>query len=117
MAKLELTLYGKKGFQKTVTEDYVSGQKLLDYLKLLEEVQQSESITPIEFLEKKIEFVAGLFTSEKVTPVDILKGVRSWELVEVIDGLLNRAMGAKESDDPKPVNSLSETLENVISDL
>lgn len=114
MAKLELTLHGKDGYQKVVKEDYVSGQKLLDYLKMLEEVQKKGAkMTPIDFIVKKVEFLASLFTAEKVTAEDILTGVPSWELVSVVDDLLDKAMGAK-GDDPKLDSSLSAKLESDI---
>lgn len=111
MAKLELTLYDKSGDMRIVKENYVSGQKLLDYLKLLDEIQKKgNKMSTTEYIVKKVEFVASLFTSENVTPEDILTGVRSWELMEVVEELLDKAMGAK-GDDPKPNNSLSEKLE------
>lgn len=113
MAKLELTLHGKNGYVKTVREDYVSGQKFLDYLNFLDEMANlQETLSPADFFLRKVEFLASLFTTEKVKPEDILKGVNSWELVETVDRLLDVAMGAK-GDDPKLENSLSEIVESV----
>ncbi|HFR4576463.1 TPA: hypothetical protein ACHWJ6_000804 [Streptococcus suis] len=114
MSKLKLTLYGENGYQKVVTENYVSGQKLLDYLKLLDDFEKSgKKLSTADYIVRKIEFVSSLFTTEKVTPEEILKGVRSWELVDVIDDILNVAMGAK-GEDPKPESSRSERLESDI---
>ena len=113
MAKLELRLQGKNGYSKVVQEDYVSGQKFLDYLKFLDEMAElQDSLSPVEFLVRKIEFLASLFTTEKVKPKDIIEGVNSWELVETVDRLLEVAMGAK-GDDPKPDDYLLEKVESV----
>ena len=110
MAKLSLTLHGENGFKKTITEDYVSGQKFLDYLKLMDELGKNKKLSVPEFLIKKIQFVASLFTATPVTPEEIIQGVNSWELVKVIDELIDTAMGAK-GEDPKQEGSLLEKLE------
>ncbi|AXI65833.1 TPA: hypothetical protein U1X08_000545 [Streptococcus suis] len=111
MAKLELTLHGENGYEKVIRENYVSGQKLLDYLKMLEEFEKkSGKMTAYDFITRKVEFLASLFTAEVVSPEDILKGVPSWDLVRTVDDLLDKAMGAK-GDDPKLESSLSKKLE------
>lgn len=114
MAKLELTLHGPDDFTKTLKEDYVSGQKFIDYLNLLNELEENAAeLGYIESFVKKVEFLASLFTKTPVTAEDIIKGVNSWELVDEVNRLINIAMGAS-GEDPKLETSLSETLESDI---
>ncbi|HEM6529938.1 TPA: hypothetical protein U2E05_000850 [Streptococcus suis] len=114
MAKLELILHGENGYKKAVREDYVSGQKLLDYLNMLEEFdKKSGKLKAIDFITRKVEFLASLFTTEVVRPEDILNGVPSWDLVRTVDDLLDKAMGVQ-GNDPKLESSLSKKLETDI---
>lgn len=113
MAKIELKLHGKNGYEKVIRENYISGQKFLDYLAFLDEMAELQAtLTPAEFFVKKVEFLASLFTTEKVKPKEIIEGLNSWELVETVDRLLDEAMGAK-GEDPKPESYLSEIAEIV----
>lgn len=113
MAKITLRLKGKNGYEKVVEEHYISGQKFLDYLVFLEEMDKLRATaSPVEFFTKKVEFLASLFTSEKVTAKEIIKGLNSWELVETVDRLIEEAMGAK-GEDPKLDSYLSEIAESV----
>ena len=113
MAKLELTLYREGGFSHTVKEDYISGQKFIDYLNFLNDIDKNATEWGyIEVFVKKVEFLASLFTTEKVTSEDIIQGVRSWELVDTVDQLLATAMGVKD-EDPKLDDSVLQKLESV----
>lgn len=101
MKKLKLTLYGEKGFSKTYEQEHVSGQKVFDYWDMLVKFEKTENVTPIEILKTKIEFVASLFDDPEVTTDTIIAGVDSWDLINVVDNLINTAVGG-DGEDPKP---------------
>lgn len=112
MAKLELTLHSKKG-ETHYKEDHVPGQKLLDYWNLTVALEENtEQLSLSELFLKRVEFAASLFTHEDVTTEAILTGVKAWELIDVVNNIINTAMGV-ETDDPKPSDLVLEKGETV----
>lgn len=109
--KLELTLHDKDGNPKVYTQGFVSGQKLLDYWKLLEEIDgMLDNARPEEIFAKRVEYVASLFNSREVTAKAIIAGVASWDLLDTVDRLIAEAVGGETDVDPKAVESALETL-------
>lgn len=113
MAKLELKLHTEKG-DATYTEDHVSGQKYLDLLTLITDLDSKMGkITQVESIEAQVNFIAGLFSHQDVTPEAILKGVDAWDLMATIERFMGIILGTKSGDQKKEQPAL-ETLENNI---
>ncbi|SJZ89852.1 hypothetical protein SAMN02745116_01782 [Pilibacter termitis] len=72
----------KNGKEVERVQRFVPAKKYLEYLDLENKLMTEESFTAA--IRKKIEFVANLFDDEDVTVENLLNGVPSWELVDVI---------------------------------
>ncbi|MGV8956329.1 phage tail assembly chaperone G [Lactococcus lactis] len=76
MAKLEITLH-EKGGDVTYKQNHVSGQKFLDYLELEAELEQG-TLTVVQAIEKRLEYVASLFSDDGLTAQQIIEGLDPW---------------------------------------
>lgn len=118
MARLELTLLNEKGEARVYRQDFVSGQRLLDFWELQIELEKnSRKHTIPQIIVKKAEYVASLFNHSDITAETIINGINSWELLDTLDNLISRAIGNDEEDsDPKTETTLlQQNPENVIS--
>ena len=96
MTKLSITLRDKDG-EFTVTQEYVSGQKLLDYWDMAVEIEKNaDKISISDVYKKRINFIAGLFDSSKVTEESILASVPAWGLQNFIKDVFETITGSKE---------------------
>lgn len=95
MAKLSIDLLDKDG-KFTITQEHVSGQKLLDYWDMAVEIEENaEKLSISDIYKKRIDFIAGLFDSPKVTTKTILASVPSWELQDFIKDVFETITGTK----------------------
>ncbi|XHB95495.1 hypothetical protein AAFF39_03690 [Lactococcus garvieae] len=104
MKKLELTLL-LEGGEVTYSEDHVSGQKLLDYWNMqIDFENNAKKYTVVEVIEKRLGFIASLFSNENVTPENILKGTAPWNLMNLLDELTGVVIGVTEDDSKRNNN-------------
>lgn len=95
MTKLSITLRDKDG-EFTVTQEHVSGQKLLDYWDMAVEIEKNvDNMSISDVYKKRINFIAGLFDSSKVTEESILASVPAWGLQNFIKDVLKRLLVQK----------------------
>lgn len=96
MTKLSITLRDKDG-EFTVTQEHVSGQKLLDYWDMAVEIEKNvDKMSISDVYKKRINFIASLFDSSKVTEESILASVPAWELQNFIKDVFETITGSKE---------------------
>lgn len=99
MAKLEIILH-EKGGDVTYKQNHVSGQKYLDFWELQEKIEAG-NLTTVEIITSRLEFIAGLFSDDKLTPEQVLKGLDPWELDETINRLNNIVLGVDQDAEKK----------------
>ena len=99
MAKLEIILHEKDG-DVTYKQNHITGQKYLDFWELQEKIEKG-NLTSAEIITSRIEFIAGLFPNDKLTPEQVLQGLDPWELKETIQRLDDVILGNEESDEKK----------------
>ncbi|MCG3096714.1 hypothetical protein L8T26_05105 [Lactococcus petauri] len=99
MAKLEIILH-EKGGDVTYKQNHVSGQKYLDFWELQEKIEAG-NLTTVEIITLRLEFVAGLFSDDKLTPEQVLRGLDPWELDETINRLNSIVLGVDQDTEKK----------------
>ncbi len=99
MAKLEITLH-EKGGDVTYKQHHVSGQKYLDFWNIQEKIEVG-NLTTTEIIKLRLEFIAGLFLDDKLTPEQILQGTDPWELDEMIIRINNIVLGMDKNTEKK----------------
>lgn len=107
MTKLSITLLDDNGDKVTYNQDKVPGKRVLDFWDIQEKLENTE-YTPKAYLMDRLDFVALLFDAEAVTAEAILNGVNAWELEKTVDDLILTAVGIKNEEDPKLMDSLLE---------
>ena len=100
MAKLEITLHTKDG-DVTYKQEHISGQKLIDYLKMESDIESAKGLSLADNIEKRVTFIAGLFPdSAGVTPETVINGLDAWEIYGTINKLF-RVINGEEDDNSK----------------
>lgn len=99
MAKLEITLH-EKGGDVTYRQHHVSGQKYLDFWNLQEKIEEG-NLKTAEIIKLRLEFIAGLFSDDELTPEQILRGIDPWELDETIIRINNIVLGVEKNAEKK----------------
>ncbi|MEY8515180.1 MULTISPECIES: phage tail assembly chaperone G [Lactococcus] len=99
MAKLEITLH-EKGGDVTYKQNHVSGQKFLDYLELEAELEQGH-LTVVQAIEKRLEYVASLFSDEGLTAQQIIEGLDPWEVSTTLGKITDTILGIEETGEKK----------------
>ncbi|WP_270345243.1 phage tail assembly chaperone G [Lactococcus petauri] len=99
MAKLEIILH-EKGGDVTYKQNHVSGQKYLDFWELQEKIEAG-NLTTVEVITLRLEFIAGLFSDDKLTAEEVLRGLDPWELDETINRLNSIVLGVDQDTEKK----------------
>lgn len=99
MAKLEITLH-EKGGDVTYKQNHVSGQKFLDYLELEIELEQG-TLTVVQAIEKRLEYVASLFSDDGLTAQQIIEGLDPWEVSTTLGKITDTILGIEETGEKK----------------
>lgn len=88
---IRLELRNEKGQKVVHEQDFVSGRKVREVLEIMDDFSSGEVTKEVEALDKKVEFVAGLF--KDVTTDDIYDGTKGPELLKVLDGVIDQVLG------------------------
>ena len=99
MAKLEITLH-EKGGDVTYKQNHVSGQKFLDYLELEIELEQG-TLTVVQAIEKRLEYLASLFSDDGLTAQQIIEGLDPWEVSTTLGKITDTILGIEETGEKK----------------
>ncbi|MGV8956928.1 phage tail assembly chaperone G [Lactococcus lactis] len=99
MAKLEITLH-EKGGDVTYKQNHVSGQKFLDYLELEAELEQG-TLTVVQAIEKRLEYVASLFSDDGLTAQQIIEGLDPWEVSTTLGKITDIILGIEGTGEKK----------------
>lgn len=99
MAKVRIELKNKKG-EKVVYENLDTTGK--DYRKALETIKKlnEDGATALTHLDVYLDFAVGIFRDSKLTSDQILDGLPSEKVIEVLDNILGDVMGIESNPDP-----------------
>lgn len=85
MAKeLRLELKDEKGNINTFIQKSIPMRKLFEWMEIEKAIEEGEIKQGLDVIVKKVEFVAGLFDDERVTPEALLDGLDARDFQEAI---------------------------------
>lgn len=96
--EIRLTLQNKEGKEDNFIEKFIPAQKLIDLLELEIEMKDGK-YDNVSGTIAKIDFVAGLFSDERVTTKSILKGLDAREVQSVTQDIINNVYGIVGTDE------------------
>lgn len=100
MAKeLRLELKDEKGNINTFIQKSIPMRKLFDWMEIEKAIEEGEIKQGLDVIVKKVEFVAGLFDDERVTPEALLDGLDARDFQEAIQQKIWAVLGVE--PDPK----------------
>ncbi|WP_025728393.1 phage tail assembly chaperone G [Atopobacter phocae] len=108
--KLELRQPNNKF--KTFTQDFVPFGKRQEYIRLEKELEKKykENVPEEEYARLQIEFVAGLFENEEVTPEAINNGLEALDRDVIYEIIRYRVLGFNKEDDEQLKKVMTEEL-------
>lgn len=85
MAKeIRLDLKDEKGNTNTFIQKEIPMRKLFEWMEIEKAIEEGEIKQGLDVIVKKVEFVAGLFDDERVTPEALLDGLDARDFQEAI---------------------------------
>ncbi|MFV8805903.1 phage tail assembly chaperone G [Aerococcus urinaeequi] len=82
--ELRLELKDKKGNINTFIQKDIPMRKLFEWMEIEKAIEEGEIKQGLDVIVKKVEFVAGLFDDERVTPEALLDGLDARDFQEAI---------------------------------
>ncbi|WEG14156.1 hypothetical protein PU629_07265 [Pullulanibacillus sp. KACC 23026] len=88
---LRIELRNKQGEKVVKEQEFVPARKVREVLEMLDDFASGEVTKEVEALDRKVEFVAGLFPN--MTTDDIYDGLKSSELLKELDNVIDQVLG------------------------
>lgn len=88
---LRIEIYNKKHEKVVKEQDFIPARKVRQVFEIMDSFVSGEVTSDVEALDKKVEFVAGLF--KNVTSDDIYDGIEAPKLIETLDKVIDQVLG------------------------